>query len=195
MTLCYWTLCVPPKIFSWTLAYLPHSINRGALDGKSKALVCVLRPALVLSGVFKRLWASVSFLKWEGSGWWCLCTYWPWWADSAGKWMTHWWFSSFSFQCVSDARGRGQERPADCGAPHPEIGDAWSREARNILCGLWDLSHSCLYPGQPRSVRDGPVGWLEPGLELIDIHIHWNLSALLLRVVLLARWYMCFWFH
>ena len=52
---------VPPKIFSWTLAYLPHSVNGGALDRKSKALVCILRPALVLSGVLKRLWACFLF--------------------------------------------------------------------------------------------------------------------------------------
>lgn len=83
------SIYVPPKIFSWTLAYLPHSVNGGALNRKFKALVCVLRPALVLSGVLKRLWASVSFLNWEGSVWWCLCTYWPWWATilQASEWL------------------------------------------------------------------------------------------------------------
>ena len=65
-------------------------------------------------------------------------------------------------------------------------------ECEGVCASVPECVRVCLYPGQPRSVRDGPVGRLEPGLELIDIHVHWNLSALLLRVVLLARWYMCF---
>lgn len=60
--------CVPPKVFSGTLACLPHSVNGGALDRKFKALVCVLRPALVLSGVLRDCGPVSFFLKWEGLG-------------------------------------------------------------------------------------------------------------------------------
>ena len=61
-------------------------------------------------------------------------------------------------------------------------------EKQGTFCVDCETYHTAASTLGSQGQWDGSVGWLEPGLELIDIWVNWSLSAFLLRVVFLNMW-------